>query len=374
MKQPKNLQSRCDTAVYIWPAFTGDEPRARMFWPEGIGEWETVRKAEKKFPGHSWPRTPLWGYVNEADPYVMEMEIQAAADHNVNVFIYDWYWYDQRPFLETCLNNGYLKARNNDKVKFYLMWANHNVNNLWDMRLSHDVEENIIWQAGVNQKEFEKISRRLIEKYFHHPSYYRIDGKPVFMIYDLQTYIDGLGGIKAAAESLEQLRETAIRSGLPGLHLQTTMRSSGFNLSGIDTSQPISQHKTIHSLNFDSVTHYQFVHFTDIDRDYQKIIADVETEWERIDQNYSIPYIPHISVGWDNNPRFTTFRPGIVRNNSPEQFEQALQKAAEFLEKRPQQPQLVTINSWNEWTETSYLQPDNQHGYGYLEAIKKVFG
>ena len=34
---------------------------------------------------------------------------------------------------------------------------------------------------------------------------------------------------------------------------------------------------------------------------------------------------------------------------------------------------LVTINSWNEWTETSYLQPDDLYGYGYLEAVKKVF-
>lgn len=31
------------------------------------------------------------------------------------------------------------------------------------------------------------------------------------------------------------------------------------------------------------------------------------------------------------------------------------------------------INSWNEWTETSYLQPDDVNGYGYLEAVKKVF-
>ena len=27
-----------DIAAYIWPAYTGDEPRIRMFWPEGIGE------------------------------------------------------------------------------------------------------------------------------------------------------------------------------------------------------------------------------------------------------------------------------------------------------------------------------------------------
>ena len=34
----------------------------------------------------------------------------------------------------------------------------------------------------------------------------------------------------------------------------------------------------------------------------------------------------------------------------------------------------ITVNSWNEWTETSYLQPDDLYGYGYLEAIKSVFG
>ena len=139
---------RYDVAAYVWPSYTGDEPRTRMFWPEGNGEWETVRKATAKYPGHTWPRRPLWGYCNEADPCVMEMQIAAAADHGVNVFIYDWYWYDGRPFLEQCLNNGYLKARNNSRVKFYLMWANHDANNLWDTRLAHVKNGNVIWQGG----------------------------------------------------------------------------------------------------------------------------------------------------------------------------------------------------------------------------------
>jgi len=32
------------------------------------------------------------------------------------------------------------------------------------------------------------------------------------------------------------------------------------------------------------------------------------------------------------------------------------------------------LNSWNEWLESSYLVPDDLHGYGYLEAVKRVFG
>ena len=39
----------------------------------------------------------------------------------------------------------------------------------------------------------------------------------------------------------------------------------------------------------------------------------------------------------------------------------------------PKQASLITINSWNEWTEASYLQPDDLYGYGYLEAVKYVF-
>ena len=70
------MKKQYDIAAYIWPAYTGDEPRTRMFWPDGIGEWQSVKSAEAKFEGHNWPREPLWGYVNEADPAVMEMQIK----------------------------------------------------------------------------------------------------------------------------------------------------------------------------------------------------------------------------------------------------------------------------------------------------------
>ena len=55
------------------------------------------------------PQTALGVY--QRDPYVMEMQINAALDHGVNTFIYDWYWFDERPYQEQSLNDGFLKAK-----------------------------------------------------------------------------------------------------------------------------------------------------------------------------------------------------------------------------------------------------------------------
>lgn len=215
---------------------------------------------------------------------------------------------------------------------------------------------------------------RLIEKYFHHPSYYTIDGKPVFMIYDVQNLMKGLGGFQATAAAFEWFRNRCMASGLPGLHLQmTTWGERNYNLSGVDGDVKVTSGEIVKLLGFDSMSHYQFVHFTNINRDYNEIIPDVLKEWDKIDKNYDIPYFPHISLGWDNNPRFKELKPQIVKNNTPENIPTALEKAREYVDSHPSQPPLITINSWNEWTESSYLQPDDLYGYGYLEAVKKVF-
>lgn len=365
------IKKKYDVAAFLYPAYISNEPRIRPFWPLGIGEWETVTNMQQRYPGHYWNRKPLWGTVNEADPAVMSMEINEATKHGVNVFIFDWYWYDGRPFMETTLDSGFLKADNVNKMKFYLMWANHDVVNTWDTRLNKINDGNVIWTGKVSRDEFEKICKRNIEKYFKLPKYYKIDGKPVFMIYDVPQLITGLGGIEQTAAALKWFKGETIKAGFPGLELQLTMWSINVNYSGFDGSKTKNpENAFVKKLGFTSATHYQFVHFTNVNDDYLNIIDRAKKEWTRIDTAFTLKYYPHVSIGWDNSPR--TGQSAVVKNNTPANFAKALQMAKDYVDAHPHQAPLITINSWNEWTETSYLEPDNV--YGYLDAVKKVFG
>jgi len=184
--------SKYDVAAYFVPSYTSAETRSNIFWPEGFGEWEIIKNAVTKFPGHNWPRRPLWGWTNDADPYVAQMHIQAALDHCVNTFIYVWYWFDARPYQEQVLTDGLLRAKNAGKMKFYLMWANHDATYMYDLRNSQE-NDTVIWKGAVNRIDFEYMAQRMIDKFFRLPNYYRLDGKPVLMIYDVANLVRGFG-------------------------------------------------------------------------------------------------------------------------------------------------------------------------------------
>ena len=180
--------AKYDVAAFVWPAYHNDPRFAEIgIFPDGVGEWEAVYKARPKFEGHMQPRVPLWGYLNEADPHVQERKIRTALEYGVNTFIFDWYWYDDRPFLEDVLQKGFLQAANNEKMQFYLMWANHVMTSYLDA--ANPDKSLVYWPEPVTPEIFDRIADHLIEHYFLRPNYYRIDGKPVFAIYETATFI-----------------------------------------------------------------------------------------------------------------------------------------------------------------------------------------
>ena len=55
---------------------------------------------------------------------------------------------------------------------------------------------------------------------------------------------------------------------------------------------PAQTRDIVPALGFDSITHYQFVHFVDCNRDYREILSDVAREWERIRSELQSAVLP----------------------------------------------------------------------------------
>ena len=208
------------------------------------------------------------------------------------------------------------KAKNNSRMKFYLMWANHSVNYTWDIRNSDD-QSTVIWDGAVDRRNFDVICRRLIEKFFSQPNYYKIDGCPVFMIYDLHNLVRGLGGVDETRRALDNFRDMTARAGYAGLHLQLTAWSEhAVNLSGVDTNAQGSTRDAVKLLGFDSISHYQFVHFVNIDRDYREILADVRREWSASTATMRARLTFPTSLSAGTTTRFTRFAGHCARQHA----------------------------------------------------------
>ena len=177
-----NAWSADDFAVacYYFPNYhTGDTRNTAKFGPEW-SEWKLVQEAKPRFEGHHQPNVPAWGYTNESDPKEMAQKIDAAADHGIDAFIFDWYWFNDGPFLEKGLDEGFLKAKNNDRIKFSLMWANHDWLDIHPYTKGKRRE--VLYPGKVTTETFNTVCDHCIEKYFKHPSYWKIDGKPYFFV------------------------------------------------------------------------------------------------------------------------------------------------------------------------------------------------
>lgn len=362
-------------AAYVWPSCHYEERNAGILWPEGTGEWEVIRKGTPRFAGHYQPKVPLWGYEMDDDPLVMEKWIDAATEHGVNVFIFDWYWYDGGPFLESTVNNGFLKARNNEKMQFYLMWANHDVKkNYWN-HYKYD-SDSLLWSGSIDQENYEVVVDRVIGQYFHRSNYFKIAGKPVFSIFNFPKFVGDFNGLDGAKEALDYFREKVIQAGFPGLHLQIIAFGGNEEnpvLLWGDLGEGKSNSELCNYLGINSVTKYNWGQAEGLE-DYVVWGEQAMKRRGNWDRALDIPYIPNVSIGWDDTPRFPHKGQSHVihYNKSPESFAAYLRKALEYVEEHPDQPRLITLFSWNEWVEGGYLLPDMRWDYGYLEAVQKV--
>ena len=363
-----------DVAAIVWPAYQPEPRWAELgIFGDGKGEWQNVYECKAC-------AKPLWGYENEADPLVVARKIDAATSSGVNVFIYDWYWYGGRPFLQDGLDEGFLKAPNRDRMKFYIMYANHDVNQVWNNRVPDGKEKTkVLWPARITDEDWRKIVDHWVNRYFRLPNYYCIRGCPVLWLYQSREFIEW-DGLERARERLAYLREEVRKAGFPGLHLQVSA-------SAARDKKPENLPEHIREIGVDSVTVYNWVYQTWFRIFDRKLPALTYREWGELDMGYMKTaetfarkagafFVPNVSMGFDNRSRYPagTERNGVVGRN-PADFESFARQTRDWADRNAADgfPRLVIVNSWNEWTEDSYLEPDDRFGYGYLDAVRRVF-
>lgn len=369
--------------AYYFPDWHDDARNADWFGP-GWSEWDLLGVAQPRFPGHRQPRVPALGRRDEADPREAARDIELATTYGVDGFLVDYYWYDDGPYLSRALDEGLLRAPNIGDIEFALMWANHDLVDIFPSP-EPGAPHRTLASGAISRAAFEQFAHTAVETYFPHDSYLKIDGSPWLSIYQIGSLLEGLGGVAEAVEALEWFRDLARRHGFPDVHLDAVVWGFGVLPRAVTVTSP---ERLLADLGFRSATSYVWIHHDDL-REHPFPVGDTDRlrttafrEYERYAATLPVPFYPNATVGWDSSPRTRQDVPyqradypwNPVFDPSPDEFAEGLRAARDFLDRhRPPNP-VVTINAWNEWTEGSSLLPDSHHGLGHLEAVRTVFG
>ena len=359
---------------YYFPNWHVD-PRNEKLHGKGWTEWRTTQYATPRFPGHNQPLVPLWGYEDEADPVVMRKKIDAAQQHGIAAFVFDYYWFQDGSYRERCIAEGFLPACKGTDFKFSVMWANHDP--IYSHPGSYLKPAEPLWTGEVDPATFTACTEHLIEKFFCHPNYLKIDGKIYFSIFNLK-YMLKTNGVETLRAMFDDLRRRVRRAGLGELWLDV------IHAHMRDDTLP-ERPELIAKLGIDSCSSYALEYLPDTfpSAEYADADAPNMEKVKAITAALPVPYNPAATAGWDSSPRtvqsdmyeqrgypFTV----VLVNNTPEAWEKHLQGFRDFLDSGKSTAKILHLACWNEWTEGMFLEPDAQYGFARLEAVKKIFG
>ncbi len=362
---------RPDIVAIYFPGYHHDDHYDSWFG-EGWNEWQLLAAAPIRFPSQRiWQ--PSWGQFDEANPDWMAKQIGLAADYGIDVFLFDWYWYSGVRILHRPLEEGFLSATNNSRLKFALMWANHDWKNYFPAPQNADPP--ILLPSRTSEHDFTRLIDYCYRSYFSRTNYWRVNGDLYFGIFESDKFVQQLGGPAETKRILGQARRQMRDAGLGGIHF------AAFHWSPDALPR-------LRDAGFDSVTTYNITssgkaslpeHPLD---PYPKLVDAHVVAWKRMDSGI-LPYFPVVTIGWDCTPRWektTPFPPErnaypygtVVAGNTPDEFGRLCRLARKQVEEARLHPQAILVNAWNEWTEGSALLPEKEHGTNFLNTLQKA--
>lgn len=292
-------------------------------------------------------RTPALGFYCQENPEVADWETKWAVEHGISFFVYCWYRASQGQPVQvrraSAIHDTLFHSRFRDKIRFAIMWENQ----------ARGI-------AGVANEEdlLQNLLPYWIENYFRQSNYLVIDNKPLLFIYRPEFLIQDLGGVEQVRSAFEKMREACRQAGFGGIYLLGEYR--GTNPKHLQLMK---------DLGLD----YTFAYVWPIPNNPTPAQA-IETQLAYIKKTQELNILPQVvtvSQGWSG------WRDeGTIWKLPPEDFERLLREAKAFARTLPPDQlgsRLLLLDNWNEWGEGHYLAPHREFGFGYLDAVRRVF-
>ena len=361
-------------------------PENDKWWGKGFTEWTNVGKAKPLFKGHYQPRVPAdLGYYDLRMPEVREAQADMAREAGIEGFCYWHYWFGndkmllERPFKEV-LESG------NPDFPFCLGWANHSwTNKTWEVG-TKKVKEDFLMQMHYSVEDYIKHFDYVLPA-FKDKRYICVDGKPLFLIF---RPLD----IPSVKEFIDLWQQKAKDNGLKGIHfvgispsidvdnqktidvLRRKVKSQGDVLypklfdSGFDAvnSRGVFRAELLARSLFNIVKRYVlrvlFNHFVLAKMPQREINKFLYDEYDKLENVY-----PTLLPNWDRSAR-SGKKARIYVDSTPEVFKEQLITALDLLKYKNFEHKILFLQSWNEWAEGNYVEPDLKYGRGFLDVIK----
>lgn len=337
-------------------------------WGKGFTEWTNVAQAKPLFKGHYQPRIPTdLGFYDLRLPQTRIEQANLARNAGVEGFMYWHYWFGngkmalERP-LEEVIKTG------QPDFPFCYGWANHS----WTTKT---------WKKGKVSQSSEMIVEQLYPgeedniKHFYYcltgfrdKRYITIDGKPLFVIYSPQSF-------PKIQDFINQWQRLAKENGLPGLYIIGLWYDSqysyqdmmDFGLDGMIRSGRADADAKVAGGKFNrrirEILANKFGIFTQ-KYDYGKILNNMYFEENKISNCY-----PIIMPGYDRTARAGK-QARVYTNPTPKAFQNHIHNTLKYIKNKKDEHKLIFLDSWNEWAEGNYMEPDSKWGHAFLEALK----
>ena len=364
-------------------------PENDEWYGKGFTEWTNVAQAKPLFKGHVQPKLPAdLGFYDLRLPETREAQARLAREAGIEGFCYYHYWFGGRQLLERPFNEVLDSGK--PDYPFCLCWANHSWSNkTWNRKSNMQANSMLMEQTYPGNDDDRAHFLSLLPAFRDH-RYITVDGKPLFFLYSPWAH-------PRVKEWIACWRQLARDHGLPGLFLVAMSDSTltfKLNADGsrtrlipnLKSSATIFQ--SVLDMGFDAVNSFgrrrgemlSSGKFKDLTKsiarkaglpikpfyDYAKTVAGFfapEDRWNNV--------FPTVIPNWDRSPRATSWD-GIYVNANPNDFGKHLRKAFDMVMDKTPDHQVIVLKSWNEWGEGNYVEPDQEYGHGWLDAIKKT--